>query len=75
MDDRPEQHVVYPQGEARPQQFIIENDETESELSMGSRSFLNRVSDQVRKRQKRSSMNVTENDEKTFYDIRECSCL
>ena len=34
------------------------------ELSLGSRSFLDRVNDQVRKRQKRSSMNVTENDEK-----------
>ena len=46
------------------QQFIIEDDETESELSLGSRSFLNRVNDQVRKRQKRSSMNVTEDSEK-----------
>ena len=53
-----------PQRETRPQQFIIGNAETESELSMGSRSFLNRVNDQVRKRQKRASMNVTENDEK-----------
>ena len=40
--------------------FIIENDEmnsyaeTESELSLGSRSFLHRVNDQVRKRQKQS---------------------
>ena len=41
--------VVYSQREARPQQFIIGNDETESELSMASRSFLNRVNDQVRK--------------------------
>ena len=40
------------------------NDETELELSVESRSFVNRVNDQVRKRQKRSSMNVTENDEK-----------
>ena len=55
---------MYCQREARPQQFIIGNDETESELSMGSRSFLNRVNDQMRKRQNRSSMNVTENDEK-----------
>ena len=53
---------VSPQREARPQQFIIGNDETE--LSMGSRSFLDRVNDQVRKREKRSSMNVTEHDEK-----------
>ena len=35
--------------------------EAESELSLGSRSFLN---DQVRKRQKRSSMNVMEDGEK-----------
>ena len=63
-EDRTGQPVVYPQRETRPQQFIIGNDETESELSMGSRSFLNRLNDQVRKRHKRSSMNVTENDEK-----------
>ena len=62
--DRTGQTVVYPQREVRPQQLIIGDDETESELSLGSRSFLNRVNDQVRKIQKRSSMNVTENDEK-----------
>ena len=55
---------MYSQREARPQQFIIGNDETESEMSTGSRSFLSRVNDQVRKRQKRSSMNIAENDEK-----------
>ena len=48
--------------EARPQQFIIGNDETELELSVESRSFVNRVNDQVRKRQKRIA-NVTENAE------------
>ena len=62
--DRTGQSVVIPQGGATPQQFIIGNDETESELSVESRSFLNRVNDQARKRQKRSSMNVTENEEK-----------
>ena len=46
------------------QQFVIGDDEKESEMSLGSRSFLNRVNDQVRKRQKRSSMNVTEDGEK-----------
>ena len=56
--------VVIPERETRPQQFIFGNDETELELSLESTSFLNRVNDQVRKRQKRSSMNVTENDEK-----------
>ena len=51
------------QEEAWPQQFVIGNDETELELSVESRSFVNRVNDQVRKRQKRIS-NVTENGEK-----------
>ena len=50
MDDRTMRPVVCPQG--RAQQFVIEDDETESELSLGSRSFLNKVNDQVRKRQK-----------------------
>ena len=40
---------VDPQREARPQQFVIGNDEAELELSVESRSFVNRVSDQVRK--------------------------
>ena len=64
MDDRTGQPVVIPQRGAWPQQFIIGNDETESDLSVESRSFFNGVNDQVRKRQKRSSMNVTENDGK-----------
>ena len=61
---RTEQPVAIPQRGARPQQFIIGNDETESELSVESRSFLNRVNDQVQKRQKRSSKDVTENEGK-----------
>ena len=62
--DRPGRPVVIPQRGAGPQQFIIGNDETELELTVESRSFVNRVNDQVRKRQKRSSMNVTEDGEK-----------
>ena len=62
---------VDPQREARPQQFVIGNDEAELELSMESRSFVNRVNDQVRKRQKRIS-NVTEDGEKHSM-IWECS--
>ena len=62
--DRTGQPVVSPQRGAMPQQFIIQDEEAELELSFGSRSFLDRVNDQVWKRQKRSSMNVTENDEK-----------
>ena len=42
---------------------IIGNDEAELELSVESKSFVNRVNDQVRKRQKRIS-NVTEDAEK-----------
>ena len=40
---------------ARLQNFIMVNDETELELAVESRSFVNRVSDQVWKRQKRMS--------------------
>ena len=40
---------------ARPQNFVMGNDETQLELSVESRSFVNRVNDQVRKRQKRIS--------------------
>ena len=64
IHDRTGTPVVCPQRGARPQQFIIGDDETELEFSFGSRSFLDRVNDQMCKRQKRSSMNVTENDEK-----------
>ena len=61
MDDRTERPVVCPQGGAH--QFVIEDDETESELWLGSRSFLHRVNDQVRTRQKQSSRNATEDSE------------
>ena len=61
--DRSERPDIDSQEEARPQQFVIGNDEAELELSIESRSFVNRVNDQVRKRQKRIS-NVTENGEK-----------
>ena len=37
---------------ARSQKFVMGNDETELELSVESRSFVNRVNDQVQKRQK-----------------------
>ena len=47
---------------ARPQNPVMGNEETELELSVESRSFVNRANDQVRKRQKRIS-NVTENGE------------
>ena len=62
--DRTGKPVVCPQRGA--QQLVIGDDETEFDLSLGSRSFLDRVNDQVRKRQKRFSMNVTEDGEKNF---------
>ena len=43
------------QEEARPQNFVMGNDEAELESSVESRSFVNRVNEQVRKRQKRIS--------------------
>ena len=46
------------QREARPQQSVIGNDKAEFELSVESRSFVNRVNDQVRKRQKRISNSI-----------------
>ena len=42
MDDRTRTPVVCPQRGARPQQFIIGDNETELDLSLGSRSFLDR---------------------------------
>ena len=48
----------------RAHQFVTEDDETESELSLGSRSFLHRVDDQVRKRQKQSSRDATKDSDK-----------
>ena len=68
--DRTVQPVVIPQRGARPQQFVIGNDETESELSVESRSFLNRVNDQVRKRQKQTIFDEWyRKRRKTFYDM------
>ena len=58
MEDRTVRPVVNAQHTDR---FIIENDETtsyteaESELSLGSRSFLHRVNDQVRKMQQKTA--------------------
>ena len=51
------------QSEVRPQQFVIENDETELELSVKPRSFVIRVIDQVRKRQKRISNGTGDGEE------------
>ena len=50
---------------ARAQNSVIGNDDTELELLVESRSFVNRVNDQVRKRQKIIS-NVTGDEEKHY---------
>ena len=47
MEDRTVRPIVCPQGGAH--QFVIEDDEAESELSLESRSFLHRANDQVRR--------------------------
>ena len=60
MEDRMESPVVC---STRAHQFVVEDDEAESELSLGSRSFLHRVNDQVRKRQKRSSNDATQDSD------------
>ena len=60
--DRPGRPDIDSQEEAWPQQFVVGNEKAELELSVESRSFVNRVNDQVRKRQKRIS-NVSENGE------------
>ena len=62
MDDRTGKLVVCPQRGA--QQFVIGDDETESEVSLGSRSFLKWVNDQVRKRQNQSSKDATKDSGK-----------
>ena len=67
MDDRTVRPVVSSQQADR---FIIESGETnsyteaESQLSLGSRSFLHRENDQVRKRQKQPSKDATKDNEK-----------
>ena len=63
--DRSVRPDIDSQEKAWPQQFVIGNDEAELKLSVESRSFVNRVNDQVQKRQKRIS-NVTENGENIF---------
>ena len=60
--DRSGRPDIDSQEEAWLQQFVIGNDEAEMELSVESTSFVNRVNDQVLKRQKRIS-NVTEDGE------------
>ena len=54
---------VNSQEAANSQNFIVGSDTTELELSVESRSFVNRVNDQVRKRQKRISNVAGEGEE------------
>ena len=68
MDDRTVRPVVWPQRGA-PQYFVIEDDETETDLSLGSRSFLHRVNDQVRKRQNPTLKRCNKRQRQTFGDM------
>ena len=52
---------------ANSQNFIMGNEETELEMSVESRSFVNRVNDQVRKRQK--MFKCYRKWRRTFYDL------
>ena len=67
MDDRMVKPVGCPRGGA--QQFVIEDDETESELSLGSRSFLHRENDQVRKKAKTIFNGCDRRQRQTFCDM------
>ena len=77
MDDRTRRPVVCSQN---TDQFIIENDatnsyaEAESELLLGSRSFLRRVNDQVRKRQNNPQW-MQQKTVKSILWYGECLCL
>ena len=66
--DRPGRPDIHSQEEAWPQQFVIGNDEAELELSVESRSLVNRVNDHVRKRQKKN-FKCYRKWRKTFYDL------
>ena len=54
--DRPGRPDIDSQEGECPEQFVIGNDEAELELSVESISFVNRVNDEVRKRQKTLQM-------------------
>ena len=71
--DRSGRPDIDSQEEARPQQFVIGNDEAELELSVESRSVVNRVNDQVRKRQQK--FRLLQKMEKNILSFGECSWL
>ena len=53
---------------ARPQNFVMGNDETELDLSVETRSFVNRVNDQVRK-ETETNFKCYRKWRETFYDL------
>ena len=61
--DRSGRLVIDSQEKAWLEEFVIGNDEAELELSVESRSFVNRVNDQVRKRQKEFSSVTRDGEE------------
>ena len=69
LRDRSGRPDINSQEEERPQQFVIGNDGTELELSVESRSFVNRVNDQVRKKTEKNFQCYRRWIE-TFFDLR-----
>ena len=67
MDDRTVKPVVCPQRGA--QQFVIGDDETESDLSVGSRSFLTGVNDLSANKAKTIFNECYRRQRKTFCDM------
>ena len=68
LRDRSVRPDINSQEEVRPQQFVIGNDETELELSVESRSFVNRVNDQVRKKTE-NNFQCFRKWRRKFYDL------
>ena len=64
--ERPD--IVESQEEAWSQQFVIRNDEAELELSVESRSFVNRVNDEVQKKTE-NNFECYRKWRNTFYDL------
>ena len=68
LRDRSGRPDIDSQEEAWPQQFVIGNDEAELELSVESRSFVNQVNDEVRKKTEKN-FKCYRRWRKTFYDL------
>ena len=73
--ERPERPDIDSQGGAWPEPFVVGNDEAELEMSVESRSFVNRVNDQLRKRQEQLSIPCEYNRSHTQTNVLQDWCL